>query len=514
MQKLFTKELIIKLTFIFLVIQPLLDIKVLYDFEIFGVTIPTIIRLCFFAILFLLFIFNKRKLKLPIIYFILFCIYTVLHLLNASNNYTNILGKYSIVSEIIYLIRLAIPMMFILFSYNYHFEFKKVSKLFFIVAFIFSSIIVITNIFSVSYSSYSQSSGIVGNFLTWPFLSKSDIGYYDLATKGLFGYANPLAGLMCLILPILLYSFYKKCDLKKFLIIYGLLLSMLILGTRISSYMPIIILFVMLIVYIFLCKLFKTEIFNKKCLIYNILFIVLIIPFFINAPVTFSSDRGLSEEASGYVTQNKLLDQVENYKEALNDDLTDAEKEEIEAFIRDNYKYFSINTGLAPDKYLYDDYLDFWLDYFVVSYENRNDTRDFEYYLYKHIYEHNNNSYDKFLGYGYSQNFNDEIVLERDGIYHFYTLGIFGLLLFIAPYYFVLIYSIFKILKDYKNKMNLENVTYTFVVALLLAVALISGNQFDFFIVNIFLSFICGQLLYNVKNIEENENLGEVDGKE
>ncbi len=510
MNKIFTKELIIKLTFIFLVMQPLLDIKVLYDFEIFGVTIPTIIRLCFFAILFLLFLFNKRKLKVPIIYFILFCIYTALHLLNASNNYTNVLGKYSSLSEIIYLIRLAIPMMFIVFSYNYHFEFKKISKLFFIVALIFSSIIIITNIFNISYASYSQSNGIAGNFLNWAFLSKSDIGYYDLATKGLFGYANPLSGLMCLILPILLYSFYKKQNLKKFIIIYSLLLSMLIVGTRISSYMPIIILVVMLIVYIVLCKWFKTEIFNYKCLLYNIAFILLLIPFFINAPVTFSSDRGMTDDKSEYVIENKLLNQVQTYKDSLEDDLSDTKKQEIEDFIRENYKYFSINTGLAPDKYLYDDYLSFWLDYFIVSYENKNDTRDFEYYLYKHIYEHNNNSYDKFVGYGYSQNFNDEIVLERDGIYHFYTLGILGLILFVVPYCFVLIYSTIKVLVNFKDKMNLENVTYIFVIALLLAIAIISGNQFDFFIVNIFLSFLCGQLLYNVKNKGESEELGEV----
>ena len=123
-------DFIIKLTFIFLLIQPILDIKVFYDYEILGVTIPTIIRLIFFAVLFLLFIFNKKRLKLPIIYFVLFFIYSILHLINANNNYVNVLGKYSISSEVIYLIRLAIPMMFILFSYNYKVEFNKISKLF------------------------------------------------------------------------------------------------------------------------------------------------------------------------------------------------------------------------------------------------------------------------------------------------------------------------------------------------------------------------------------------------
>ena len=70
------------------------------------------------------------------------------------------------------------------------------------------------------------------------------------------------------------------------------------------------------------------------------------------------------------------------------------------------------------------------MDYFLVSFENRNDTRDFELYLFNHIYEKNKNKFDIFVGYGYSQTFNDGLVLEQDGIYHFYTLGIFGLLLF------------------------------------------------------------------------------------
>lgn len=506
MQKILNKDFIIKLTMFFLILQPILDIKVFYDFEIFGVTIPTIIRFLMIGILFLLFMFNKKKFKLPILYFVLFLIYTFLHLLNASHNYINSLTNLSVINEIIYLIRLAIPMMFILFSYNYHFEFKKITKIFFTVALIFSSVIIVTNLLGIAYPSYTYSKEISGSFINWPFLSKTDVGYFNLATKGLFGYANPLAGLMCLILPILLYSFYKNCNLKKFLIIYSLLISMLILGTRISSYMTIIMLIVMLIVYIILCKLFKTETFNSKCLFYNIALIILIIPFFIYAPVTFASDRGMPESHNQYVLKNELLDIVSNYRETLNHEVYDEKKQEIKNFIENDSKYFYVEEGLAPSKYLHEDYLEFWLDYFIVSYKNQNDTRDFELYLFNHIYKHNHNIYDNFVGYGYSQIFNDGIVLERDGIYHFYTLGIFGLLLFIAPYFIILIYAIYKVLRDYKHKINLKNVTYIFVVALLLLLAIIGGNIFDFFLVNIFLSFICGQLLYSVRNEEESEN--------
>ena len=278
MQKIINKDFIMKLTIIFLIIQPILDIKVFYDLEIFGVTIPTIIRLLVVGILFLLFMFNKKKFKLPILYFVLFFIYMLLHLWNASNNYINLAGRYSVISEIIYLIRLAIPMIFIIFSYNYNFNSKTISKLFYIVAFIFSSIMLITNIFGIAYPSYTHSTGIVGNIFNWPFLNKNDIGYYNLATKGWFGYANPLAGLFCLILPFLLYSFYKQTSLKKFIGILALLISMLMLGTRISSYMAIVIPIVMLITYLLICCLFKTEKFKPKTLVYSIIMILLIIP--------------------------------------------------------------------------------------------------------------------------------------------------------------------------------------------------------------------------------------------
>lgn len=507
MKKICNKDFIIKLMMIFLMIQPILDIKIFYDFEIIGVTIPTIIRLVFFGLLFLIFIIDKKKLKFTILYCVVFLIYSIFHLINASNNYVNSLDNYSILSELIYLIRLAIPMLFILLSYNYKIGFKKITKLFYFLAFIFSLIMIVTNILGISYSSYTHAEKIVGNIFDWPFLSKADYSYYELATKGLFGYANPLSSLFCLILPILLYGFYKEFSLKKFIIIILMLISMLILGTRISSYLSIIILLVMLIVYIVLGCVFKTIRFDKKVFFYNIIMIVITIPIFLVAPINFASDRLMPEEHVEYVLDNNLLDVVLNYKNSLQDNLNLEQKQEIEEFITDNAKYFSINEGIAPYRYMHEDYLEFWLNYFLVSYQNRNNTRDFELYLYNHVFEKNQNKYDILLGFGYSQLFNSGVVLERDGIYHFYTLGMIGLLLFILPYYIILIYSIFKVLIDYKNKVNLENVTYIFVVGMLLVLAIIGGNLFDFFIVNIFLSFICGQLLYNVRNFKKVECL-------
>ena len=259
----------------------------------------------------------------------------------------------------------------------------------------------------------------------------------------------------------------------------------------------------MMILYIVLCYGFKIKKFNKKTFIYNVLIFLIMIPFIIFSPITFASDRTMPKENIDYVKNNDLLSVIEKYKKELKTVITDEQKDNIESFIKKNYQYFSINEGLAPDKYLYEDYLEFWLDYFVVSYENLNNTRDFERYLFNHIYETNNNQFDILFGYGYSQNFNNGLVLEQDGFYHFYTLGIFGILIFIAPYFVILLYSIIKVLSNMKEKLTFENVTYIYIIGIMVTLALIGGNIFDFFVVNIFISFVCGQLLYNVKITKE-----------
>ena len=317
MHKFANKEFIIKLTMFFLMLQPILDIKLFYDFEIIGVTFPTIIRLGFFGLLFILFLIDRKKLKFTFFYFIVFIIYSIFHFLNANANYINVSANYSIISEAIYLIRLAIPVLFILFSYHYKFDFKKITKIFTIIALFFSIIIITTNILGIAYPSYPHAKEIVGNIFKWPFLSKVDYGYYDLATKGLFGYANPLSGLLCLILPILLYSFYNEFSLKKFITIILTLISMLILGTRISSYISIISLVIMMIVYIILCCGFKIKKFNKKNFIYNILIFLIMIPFIIFSPITFASDRTMSKENIDYVKNNDLFSVIEKYKNEL-----------------------------------------------------------------------------------------------------------------------------------------------------------------------------------------------------
>lgn len=507
MYKFANKDFIMKLTMLFLMLQPILDIKLFYDFEIIGVTFPTIIRLVFFGILFILFLIDRKKLKFTVAYFIIFIIYSIFHFINANKNYINVSGNYSIISEIIYLVRLAIPMLFILFSYNYKFDFKKISKIFISTALFFSLTIIITNIIGIAYPSYTHVKEIAGNIFRWPFLSKIDYGYYDLATKGLFGYANPLSGLMCLILPILLYSFYSEFSIKKFVTIILTLISMLMIGTRISSYLSILIIFIMFIAYIVLCCCFKIKKFNRKVFKYNLLIILIMIPFIVFSPITFATDRIMPKESIDYVKNNDLLNVVEKYKKELNTEITDTQKSNIENFIRKNHQYFSITKGQAPDKYLYNDYLEFWLNYFVISYNNLNNNRDFERYLFKHIYKTNDNNFDFLLGYGYSQTFNSGVILENDVLYHFYTLGIFGILIFIAPYFIILIYSIIKVLLNIKEKLNFENVTYIFILGVMLTISIIGGNILDFFLVNIFLSFICGQLLYNVRITKEVKNL-------
>ena len=76
---------------------------------------------------------------------------------------------------------------------------------------------------------------------------------------------------------------------------------------------------------------------------------------------------------------------------------------------------------------------------------------------------------------GYTLNFMD---MERDYVYQYYLFGIVGLLLFICPYFFIIVYLIFRVLYNFKNHFNF--MTYLKVMSPLLglAIAYLSGHVF------------------------------------
>ena len=70
-------------------------------------------------------------------------------------------------------------------------------------------------------------------------------------------------------------------------------------------------------------------------------------------------------------------------------------------------------------------------------------------------------------------------------------VGIIGVIVFIAPYFAILVYGIFICLRHFKQLCNFENICVLFGIALTLATGFYCGNTIDNPFANILLSFIC-----------------------
>lgn len=495
---------------LFLIIQPILDIYWLFHIEnissVFVFSPSTIIRLLVFAVLFILFILDKKKFKSTFLFGLVCIIYFVFHHYVAMNStfYKN--DTYSLVSELFYIIRIAIPLYMIYMVSKYKFEDNYVEKIFYRVAFIFSFIMIITNLFLIALPAYPYTSyGIKGNIFYWFFARYFRFSAYELATKGIFNMANQISGTFILIFPILVYYLYKNYSFKKLVVVMMMILSMLMLGTRVSSYGVVITLLVLLCVYIF-CN-FKNL--NKNLIILNILLIissslmiyfapVSIREFYENSSLLFNE---LSEEDA--IETKKAYDQF--YSLVYSDSKT--KDEEIDYLA---YKYRE--KIYLPTEYfkLYpiSDDPDFWNDY--IKNRTQTDNRSIENAIIKRLDSLYSNKKTKLFGHSYTKTFNNGFYLEKDYVYQYYALGIVGLMIFFLPYFIIVGYASFKILLD-KSKFNMKNITYIYSIALLLLSAYKSGNVMDTFIDTIFLAFICGLLLSSLRS--ENNMNNKVDYK-
>ena len=105
----------------------------------------------------------------------------------------------------------------------------------------------------------------------------------------------------------------------------------------------------------------------------------------------------------------------------------------------------------------------------------------------------NNNKLDKFMGISYTRETNI-FNLERDFTSQIYSLGWFGMILFIGPYVAILAYGILKWILN-KNKRTYLITSILTAMVFMLAAAFSSGNVMDFLTASFILAFVSGFLL-------------------
>ena len=505
MNKLLKKGTLQKLLIIFMTIQPLLDIYYLYTdkvISIFKLSPATIIRMIFLFILFIIaYINNKRYNKKQglIVFIIIYTLYTIFHHINAIsfNKELFMYPSYNFVKEIFYIIRMLMPLLMIHISKESNLSEDKVKRIIYTVIIIFSLTIIITNFLGISLTSYASGNKIIkATFFDWFKNGIYEKYTYELiASKGLFHMANQISATLIALLTLELYYFFKeKTTVKKLLLLIINIFAMIMIGTRVASLGWLIVSILMLIEYTYFCikKELKFEI-NKIILIS-----IICVGFGLLLPYSPVLNRTYAKDTEEKVNESIKKQSVIERKELCQTTITEIEcKLDKIKYIERYYKMYKFDKTYIINNYNFHEDTDFWVEAFDIPYSIREDHRKIKTLITKRIVELNDNKWDYFFGITFTRLRNINVYMENDIYVHLYTIGIFGIILFILPYLIVSIKALINILKN--KDITFIKCTYLSSIALIFASGIVSGNVFDEWIVTLFLGFICGLLLNTLK---------------
>ena len=514
-KKLFNKENLFVLIFGIVTLHPIIELDYLIGDKLPIPRLTTIIDFIVLPLLVILtFIFfekNKKKvITLFGIYALIFGTYFILHCKNANDiQYTIHLTEnfyFSITDEIVYTITLLLPLVYVyVFSLSNISEniIKKIS----VSLSCFTALpIFISNLFVFGKSTYQGYT--IANFLSWFSLPFTRYWHHPrkYATKFFFEEGNTIGILMLMVLPFLYYFFYKeKNKFKKTLL--GLLilihsLAMIILSTRLATYCSVLIPVAMLIIYIFLLIL-KKEKLQKLYIIFLIIITVIcgaIIPY-------CPAYQNQQIDADDYT----FIKGDENQRTEGKELLANADKlEKWSTKWRDFYVYmfedYQFLMNVTPPIYYttwysYEYDPQFWVDLiFDYELEERVNGRQIETIFTKYKWNELS-TYQKLTGFGYGTFMRGGIIIERDFVQQYYSYGIVGVVLIMAPWLVLLAYVGIKLILGYKkNKWTYLNIILLMSTGLGFVSSYVSGHVFDELTTSMFIALCLSFLIKNLRD--------------
>lgn len=482
--------------FIFLIIQPIFDLKIFYN------SISTLIRVIIIGVLFLFYFFlstNKKKYWLAL-YPTIILIYFIFHHINSINFNSLVPGNfnYSIFTEILYFVKMITPFLLIYILYKSNLKYEKIFNIIRYIVLIIGLIIIISNIFMFSYGSYSDQI-IKANFFSW--FSNTDYTYQDLASKGLFEYANQIGAILLMFLPFCLLQSIREKNIINILTLLINILSLFLLGTKVSV-LGIFIVFVYTItIYVFYKKIIVK---NKLPIVsFSIPLIILLCYSLIisNNPIFMRIDETKTIEASSTaVTEETIKTQAaENNNENAEINIIENNNLDLLKYIEENYKEKQIKEEFITQSYPYQYDTEFWLNIFDEPLCNRVDYRFIEEAMIKRVIELNNNKYDIVLGISNTR-VQNIFNIERDFVVQYYALGIIGIIIIFLPYFVFIFKYICNILTSKFKTFTLINSTSFITIIMVFCISYLTGNLLNSLSFTIYFA-----LLFNliIKNYED-----------
>jgi len=516
LKKILTKDKVqFKMLFWFLILQPLLDCHLLYSekvISVFGFSPTTIIRLLFIVFLALLVFIgdkNKKNKVILIVYGLLMCLYTLVHHIYCGGlnivNYNEF--YYSTTTELLYILRMLLPIGIIYLAYQIKFKKEDFMILICRVTALMSFIIIVLNITKTSNASYGG--GLIeGNIFDW-FFSIGKYGPESLASKGWFNSANQISGLYMLLLPFVIYDLFDKFKVKKFINIIAAVTAMTMLGTRVATYGWILVVIMIVAIDIYMMIIHKHK-FRKSSYISTLL--VIIFGLFLGhyAPIVSSEMvdvyNASDDAASATIEEIAVLSE-----QIVNDELSNKEKKEVlkknkclktngEMKIECIVTKLSISPAFYNEIYPVKDHADFWKYFmFDVPAHKKYGQRKIQYLISQDVYKTQKQKFTPVMGLGYSRFTNAYLYPEHDYYVHYLTTGVVGIVLLILIYPLIAVGSLIYML--IKRKFNFLNIILCATILEVITISMITGHIMDELIVSLFIGLISGFLLKRMKEI-------------
>ena len=481
-----TKEKIFsRLLLAYFMTSPIFDLTFFYN------RITTLIRililLAFVVITFVMYPKCRKKIKYLLTFYLAMLGYLIIsrfHAIGFNSNLVNL--NYSFVSEAATLLKLSMPftILFLLKWQNVtKDDFFKVVNVW--VVFIAGSIVV-TNLIGYSLSSYTNE---ITRFsiLSW----NGNLSVDEIATKGFFTYANQVSVILVTILPIIFYEFihYKKRYIPCSILMVVIMLAMLMLGTRLSTYGGLLILIGLIIGYFGYCFVFK-----KKISSYVGISIVVAICWIAILPIAPCNSR-MQEIESAKRSQN--IGSMDSKKEGVGSAniVVDTSDENLK-YIEDNINKATIGEQFYKEYYPYMYDMEFWNK--VVEDQRKGvyiDYRKMEMMIAERLWEVDSR-WSNFL-FGISNSRMQGVTnIERDFVLQYYSFGVIGSGLCLSFYIYMLICLLKKIL----IKRSLWNLCLISSLGVYLLASYACGNSLNFLATSIPIAFLMGGIFEDEKN--------------
>jgi hypothetical protein len=499
-----SKTMLKQLVFWFILLQPFLDVYFFYQpplSKMFVFSIPTMIRILFIAVIGVLYLVAFRQNRWNWFLFgyaALLAIYSGLHLYFTKGLYTldpHSIG-FSVPGELFYLVRMALPLIMLWVTAQLHVTKDQLTKIFTILTWITSGSIVISNLFVFSLASYGegpQAAWIKGSIFSW-FDPNNNLSFLDLASKGFFYYANATSAIEVLFAFFVIYRIFKHIDWQSVALLITQIFAMFMLGTKTATY-GLFIAFVAVLAIFTILPLLQGQGWQGHwhmltiaaifCVFFSLLFY-----YSPNRHRTDGDDYAIEVRAKEVKKVQKKDKRVFQEVKKLN---LQANRPALVNFIGKYYPYFGLHPRFVKDGYSYKVDPNFWLTVMTKwTPADRFNHRKLERAILDRIRHVANSSKTNWFGISYTR-MNTAFNLERDFLSQWYSLGLIGVLLFLGPYIYSMLWLAVAYLRRFRRITQFEASIYAGVAAVL-AISWYSGNVLDFLMESLILCFTIGVL--------------------